>query len=392
MTDDAAAGVQLLGDSGEVFRASFVAFNGPFRTGLWLDTERLTREGYADVQERVLDFLTATEDGSWRTPNGSGTDRLDFDVDTYGGRPLVPFYFLERRLRRLVGEQAAETIYGITWVVRTAELKVFDFGVGVITIMFDVSSATALSVGEYRTAVEAYSRRLSERCRTTIDESLNDLQTAIETAGSWAEVNPGGDSHQRAGELAWVHRILFIHALDEAAIEPTASGSWELLPAMPHELVKEVRCEGMLFVPGIGSSFAVFCPEYEPKPLRHVIELPERVLVWCGSVGPNSLRHSDASWRGDAQLHVVGASNTDRSGCSGWLSTFVSSAAFTTALSARFPLCSRPYGPRWPTPGGSRSGSRRSTTSWRCSSRCMRVFEMKQRGDRLVGSTPSLPR
>jgi hypothetical protein len=270
-----------------------VAFNAPFHTGFTLDTQGLLARdcdehgainGYEGHQQRLLERL----DDSWRDPGAQRRGGQEFDVDNYSGRPMPPLYLLARQLPGLLEESAnAFDVGGLAASVLAVDLKLCDFGVGVITTSVSVTALAELSFTEYRLAVEGMARGgyMDERVRSTVHDTLAALFAVVPEAWLAREIGPDGrpvNPCVGTGQSLWTHRIYDIPVADEAMLADAAHLAWRhLLPLMPEAELHRVVCGDMIFLPEKGSSVALHTPGQAPTALLHTIELQN--AYWAGA-------------------------------------------------------------------------------------------------------------
>ncbi|TVQ84945.1 MAG: hypothetical protein EA357_01770 [Micavibrio sp.] len=77
-----------------------VSFNGPIRTGLFLESKKFLATGYHEFQKEFMNTLSNVAHGIWGASNfltyGDGSEVLP---DTVRGFPIVPQYFITRILK-----------------------------------------------------------------------------------------------------------------------------------------------------------------------------------------------------------------------------------------------------------------------------------------------------
>lgn len=281
------------------------SFNAPFYTGFTLDTQGLlarelnVRPGgdlvgsYERHQAVVLERLDSSWHASAETRNGG----QEFDVDNYSGRPVPPLYFLQRKLPALFEEEMNRFTAGdLQGQVTAVDIKIFDFGVGVITVNVDLWTRAPMHWLDLKEAVESMARsgEFDEHVRGTVRSSLDDLFAAI--PDDWLLPEIGVDGRPRepkvaSGQALWTHRV-FQLPVDEA-VELSVAGheAWRcLLPDMPEEELNTVACGDMLFVPEKGSSVALFRPGSRPIALLHTIELQNAFWAAAANLDRTLLR------------------------------------------------------------------------------------------------------
>lgn len=72
-------------------------FNGPMRSGIVLDSQRLLNRGYRTFQKELAENLRALYVGEWACPEFQGRkSKLAFDVDSFQGETIIPRYLISR--------------------------------------------------------------------------------------------------------------------------------------------------------------------------------------------------------------------------------------------------------------------------------------------------------
>lgn len=281
------------------------SFNAPFYTGFTLDTQGLlARELVSDRPElrmgtyelhqaAVLESL----DDSWHAFSEAREGRQEFDVDNYSGRPVPPFYFLQRKLAALLDDDANEFVsQELEAGVKAVDIKVFDFGVGVITVDVRLRTRAALHWSDLKQAVEGMARSGSfdERVRATVRSSLEEVFESIPRAWLLSEIGMDGRPREPKvsnGQALWTHRIFQIPVEEPVALSAAGHSAWRhLLPDMPEEELNHVACGDMLFIPEKGSSVALHRPGTSPKALLHTIELQNAFWAAAANLDRTLLR------------------------------------------------------------------------------------------------------
>jgi hypothetical protein len=227
-----------------------IVLNGPFPTGFTLDTQSLAHDGYERAQETALADLGE----KWTRPGGRDPGRMEFDVDNYGGKPLVPLYFLEQQPDAIAP-------------LEKLEIKVFDFGVGVLTVACTLELEEPVTYAQFAERVEAFSRELPALVKDAITAANRQIYEVAREQGWLLE-----GERPAEGRLLWAHRIYQVQA-PASELERATEEARDLLLSMSHDAVKPVTCRGMNFLAGVGSSVAVHAPGSDPRALQHAIEL-----------------------------------------------------------------------------------------------------------------------
>ncbi len=77
-----------------------ISFNGPVRTGLFLQSKNFLINGYKEFQRDFVNTLSATAPGIWGASNLAYYSNSDeCQADTLRGEPIIPSYFVTRILK-----------------------------------------------------------------------------------------------------------------------------------------------------------------------------------------------------------------------------------------------------------------------------------------------------
>lgn len=167
-----------------------------------------------------------------------------------------------------------------------ADIKLFDFGIGVVTTTFTAELLIGHDFEAYRRAVEGLARggEMDRRVRPTVRWALERVFEMLPPEYLVREVDARGhltDPRPGSGQSLWTHRIFHLPVDGEADIHSAVELAEELLPPMPMNTIAPISCSGLVFLPGVGSSVAVHAPAEDPRALLHAIELQN--AYWAGA-------------------------------------------------------------------------------------------------------------
>ncbi len=284
-----------------------IDLNAPIVQPYALDSELLAVAGYGRARERVIAHLNAADpETSWvddrdRRAHVSG---LQFDVDDYAGRTLLPTWFVGRvlpgalvmdqtapaRLRVLADDLQIAGLDGDGTTVRvgkaqidieSAMLKVFDFGISTLNVRLRLSGEKALGPDEIRDAAETMSRLVVTLFAPAVLQSYRALRDAVLRLSEASQVPdvPRGvlvsddQAHQDTLRVLWVHRIYRVEATEALDSEACVDALDDLLPAMPATDLVPICCPGSTLLPGVGSSAVAHTAAGDPGVLTSIVDL-----------------------------------------------------------------------------------------------------------------------
>lgn len=266
-----------------------MAYNGPMRSGLIIDSRSLLVRGYEAYQAELLGILNPGGKGPWYGPVMQNRDnKMQIDVDTRRGRTIIPGYFIGRSLS---GEALASLLkqQGLRqsvpdgddralFHIASIDVRIYDMGYGSVTFKGEIEGLRDLDVNEFREAAEKISSDFSDYrplFLSTIQQvaqvvkpqyiSLN-FHGGRNMSEYWQSSNLG----QGIGDLFWVHRLFVIECqnhqqftrkreLCKALVNSEAPSSLEDMSINTH----------MAVYPGNGNS-AVIYEKDKVKPLEVV--------------------------------------------------------------------------------------------------------------------------
>ncbi len=256
-----------------------MAFNGPMRSGLVIDSRALLAKGYAEQQAEISTRIDIAHPGEWYTPGSKARgNRMKIDADTRRGSTIIPGYFIGRTLE---GEEleAALAAYSLPPVVRHGEncafhiasidLRLYDMGYGSVTFTGEIEALQNLTLDQYRVTVEKASSELTAY-RPLFLETFEKVAKALQPEFTIANFHGGNKNvywvnsslSQGVGDLFWVHRVFSV-ACDDAKDYARLKDACKKLIFSEHaDLVADTSItQGLSAYPGNGNSAAVYNKE-----------------------------------------------------------------------------------------------------------------------------------
>ena len=206
-----------------------MAYNGPMRSGLVIDSRTLLSKGYEAYQNELLGVLNPAGSGEWYGPHMQHRDnKMQIDVDTRRGRTIIPGYFIGRQLS---GEALASLLRQnhlpasvqddqgrAIFHLASLDIRLYDMGYGSVTFKGEIEGLKDLDVDQYREAAEKISSHFTEfRAVFTgtfahVAHTVKKEYIALNYHGNapvsayWRASNLG----QGIGDLFWVHRLFAV--------------------------------------------------------------------------------------------------------------------------------------------------------------------------------------
>ena len=199
-----------------------VVFNAPLHTGVFIDSRKAARDGFAAIQQAICDASMPA--GDWDVARSRvRTSGLQIDVDDRRGITIMPRYIAERKL---TGEQVGVVLEQLglpatladpggsaTFTPDTIIIRQLDFGYATLLVYGTIDCPTCDTIKGFRALVEAISSSVPE-WTPLIEESRAALVEAIPpefvlTGGPDSSI-PRPIVRQRASDevkMLWVHRI-----------------------------------------------------------------------------------------------------------------------------------------------------------------------------------------
>lgn len=255
------------------------AFNGPFLSGIWLNTHGMLRDGYPDIQKKIGESLAAVDPG-WRAyPRNPRSSELVFDVDDYTGSPLLPHYFVEKAVSAGAALEPVQVTETVRWVPESVRIRFCDFGVGIAAVHGTVSGNVNPGTREYRELMERIASGAVGPLDALVAVATGELERAVPPQylqlGRDLEIDRGTPS--RFKKLLWTHRVFHVEC--DAFSAAHARSFCALLPGQAVGEVPDCSVtEDVAFFPGSGNSLVVYrkdgaCTEPQRRVLTDMIEL-----------------------------------------------------------------------------------------------------------------------
>ena len=276
-----------------------VIFNGPMRSGIVLDSQKLLNQGYSRFQRELVEKLMALYLGEWICPDfRARRNNMTFDVDSFQGETIIPRYLICRSFtgedlegildefhleakvqppRENPGKDTAPPL--AYFVPDKMDIYLYDYGYASCVLRGRVTANIDLEIEEYRNVVESISSALpdyTELFHSTIAKVAKAIPPEFITltyhqgtqagAGGDRPVWPNMSLGQHIGELFWVHRLFLVPCRDNAEylrVRHTA----RILAYTPKadDLIDVSQRADMAVYPGNGNSCAVYIAEDTPE-------------------------------------------------------------------------------------------------------------------------------
>lgn len=280
-----------------------MAFNGPMRSGLVVDSRSLLVKDYGGYQTALLKTLQDLFSGDWYAPDmparGNG---MKIDIDTKRGTTVIPEFFIGRRLvdEPLVDILAEYGLRGTVWPERAGkiaqddgcfkinqiDIRMHDLGYASVVFNGVIEAARDLTLSEYRDLAEHIGSELNEyrevfngtfeKVAKAVDPeyALFNFHDGIEKEEFWRQVSFG----HAIGTLFWVHRLFTIGCDGENEFMSRRETCKALVYSEQADHLEDASIRAdMAFYPGNGNSAVIF--DRRTAPLSEVDVLTEMVRV-----------------------------------------------------------------------------------------------------------------
>lgn len=168
-----------------------VSFNGPIRTGLFLESKRFLASGYHEFQKEFMNTLSNVAHGIWGASNFfTYSDGGEVQPDTVRGFPIIPQYFITRILKDSAlleklqeldlksqidappfrDENAPPTFEDppeghdtppATFLISSIEIRMNDFGYGCVIFNGAVRAHQDLTILEFKEVCKSIGKQLN---------------------------------------------------------------------------------------------------------------------------------------------------------------------------------------------------------------------------------------
>lgn len=254
-----------------------MAFNGPMRSGLVIDSRALLSRGYDEYQAEFTEHMGLGSPGEWYAPGHAVRgNKMQIDADTRRGRTIIPGYFIGRTLacgalaEALKAHELPATVrHGETCAfhIKTLDVRLYDMGYASATFTGEIEALQNLTLDQYRATAEKASSGLSAY-RPLFLETIERVAAALRP--DFTVVNFHGNSakneywvnsslSQGVGDLFWVHRVFYIACQDAKEYAKLKEPCKGLIYSEHASLVEDSSiADGLSFYPGNGNSAAVY--------------------------------------------------------------------------------------------------------------------------------------
>lgn len=262
-----------------------MAYNGPMRSGLVIDSRALLVRGYEVYQTELLGKLNPAGSGEWYAPHMQNRgNRMQIDVDTRRGRTILPGYFVARGLsgdalssllaRHNLKAALEAPDHAATFHIQAIDIRLYDMGYGSATFTGEIEAHQDLSVEEYRDAAEKIGSALAD-FRPIFIGTFEQVSAAVDNtfvALSFHGLRPTNsywrNSHlgQNIGDLFWVHRLFSIECQNHQQFARKKELCKRLVVSEAAEALEDMSIDPHMAVyPGNGNSAVIF-EKGKPKP------------------------------------------------------------------------------------------------------------------------------
>lgn len=259
--------------------------NGPVRMSFTVNSRRLLVDGYAPVQSQIASDLTTVTDGSWDYPSLDGSQQMVINIDDKRGRTVVPKFFINRKLNsselsaalqkynlqtEIVAPPAQEGQDSpATYYIRNIEIRLFDFGYGVVNITGQIKAnrdLTGKEVDDAGTRIGQEVHNFNPLFGDTFQAVLNIMpgkyveqdiarQAAFHATPEALAMRP----RQENNKILWVHRVYMMKANTKEQYEILKETSKSLIPCANTDDVWDASLsEDMAVYPGVGNSVCAY--------------------------------------------------------------------------------------------------------------------------------------
>jgi hypothetical protein len=254
-----------------------MAFNGPMRSGLVIDSRGLLIKGYEAYQSELLAALNPAGSGPWYAPHMQNrSNRMQIDADTRRGRTIIPGYFIGRLL---TGEAMASLLerqgLGVAipdpegrgiFHISAIDVRLYDMGYGSASFHGQVEALHDLSMDEYRETAERIGSALSAYQPVFIN-AFEQVARAVRpefisltfhgtrpTNDYWRNSKLG----QNIGDLFWVHRVFIVECQNHQQFLRRKDAGKRLVYSEAAELLEDMSISPRMAVyPGNGNSAVI---------------------------------------------------------------------------------------------------------------------------------------
>lgn len=255
-----------------------MAFNGPMRSGLVIDSRGLLIKGYEAYQSELLATLNAGGAGEWYAPHMQNrSNKMQIDADTRRGRTIIPGYFIGRLLS---GEALASELShlglggtvddpqgGGVFHISSVDVRLYDMGYGSATFSGHIEARRDLSVDAYRETAERIGSALSAYHPVFIS-AFEQVSRAVRpefvsltfhgtrpTNEYWRNSKLG----QNIGDLFWVHRVFIVECQNHQQFLRRREICRRLVYSEAAELLEDMSISPHMAVyPGNGNSTVIY--------------------------------------------------------------------------------------------------------------------------------------
>ena len=256
-----------------------MAFNGPMRSGLVIDSRALLARGYAEQQAEITGRIDIAHTGEWYTPGSKARgNRMKIDADTRRGSTIIPGYFIGRTLE---GEdlEAALKAHNLSATLKHGEncvfhitgidVRLYDMGYGSATFIGEIEALQNLTLEQYRVTVEKASSELTAY-RPIFLETFEKVAKALATEFTIANFHGGNKNvywvnsslSQGVGDLFWVHRVFSVACEDAKEYARLKESCKKLIFSEHADLVADTSItQGLSAYPGNGNSACIYNSE-----------------------------------------------------------------------------------------------------------------------------------
>ncbi|TDQ07175.1 PD-(D/E)XK nuclease family protein [Pedobacter metabolipauper] len=239
---------------------SYLTFVGPFRTQLFINSQKLIASGYVDVQKSLSEKLNPASENGWQySPNQSRSSKLSFDVDTYQGLTITPRYLIafnyqpDDALKQKIKELTTTVSTEIEIKLKGICLKYMDSGAGTISFNTEYILKANKSAVELKEFHEQLSSKLSETANDLIIEYTAKLKAALLERDLLID-----EDNDNQPALAWMHRIFYVKT-DDCNNSDIAGISSSFISKLDDDgLIDASIVDGIHFYPSIGNSLVIY--------------------------------------------------------------------------------------------------------------------------------------
>jgi hypothetical protein len=255
-----------------------MAYNGPMRSGLVIDSRALLVRGYEVYQTELLNKLNPAGSGQWYAPHMQNRgNKMQIDVDTRRGRTILPGYFIARGI---AGDALASLLaqHGLkgtldapdnaaTFHLTAVDIRLYDMGYGSATFTGEIEAHRDMDVEEYREAAEKIGSLLADfrpvfvSTFEQVSEAVDNTFVALSFHGLRPTNSYWRNSHlgQNIGDLFWVHRLFSIECQNHQQFTRKKDLCKRLVVSEAAEALEDMSIEpAMAVYPGNGNSAVIF--------------------------------------------------------------------------------------------------------------------------------------